>query len=466
MSKFKVIALTLVISACSHIPEYQKPEVDLANSWIPASLKANLKTTNAEILGWRNFFKDPQLQAFIEIALRNNHDLRQAALNVERMAALYQISEAEQYPVIGGSASATRARANGLYGNSYSVGLAMTSFELDFFGRVKALKEAALNDYLGTKEAQDAAQLAIIKATAAAYYSARINKSLMDLSKKVMDLRAEIFRLAEAQLKGGIINAVIYRGYEGAIENARANFYAYQRNYNQAMNALSLILATPLEKLNVPAAISLNKQFAELAIPAGIPSQVLEKRPDIRQAEFSLKAANANIGAAKAALYPRIALTASLGYQSNELENLIKGPSSVWSITPSISLPIFNRTALNANVKISQIAQQQAIEAYQSAVKTAFNEVSNALIARETYFKQYEASKKVVAAQNEALKLERMRFKAGVSDGITLLDAERSSYEAEQGVLAVELAMLNNLVSLYTAMGGGLTEYRDRKSVV
>lgn len=462
----KALPIAILLSACSFVPTYEQPNVALDQQWMTLALHQEQGKPLSE-LGWREFFRDPRLQKLIETALQHNHDLRNAALNVEAAAAQYDIQKSQQLPTVGLSASGTRSKAGAgnsptgqaVYSNAYRATVGISSFELDFFGRVHALSEAALNNYLKTQEARDTAQLAVIQNVAKAYYTAQISQQLMALSEQVLKARQETTRLATLQLQAGVINAVAYKGYESANESARATYYQYQRNYEQAINALSVLVGLPVRELQLPPATDLEQQFAAMVLPAGIPSTVLEKRPDIRQAQYTLLAANANIGAAKAALFPSISLTGSAGYASSELNQLIKSPSSFWSIGPSISLPIFNRGALNNAVKVSEIQQKQAIESYQAAVQNAFKEVSNALIARETYAEQYAATARAVEAQNEVVKLERMRFKAGVSNGITLIDAERNGYAAQEGLLSLQLAMLQNMVTLYTAMGGGLSEY-------
>ncbi len=462
----KVLPLAVFLAACSFVPTYEQPEVPLEQQWMQVSLMDN-QGQPADTLGWREYFRDPQLQQLIAVALEHNHDLRSAALNTELAAAQYRIQRSEQLPTISGSAGATRSRTardfsvtgEPVYSDTYTANLGFSSFELDFFGRVRALSEAALNSYLQTREARDSAQLAVIESVADAYYTARINRGLMDLSERVLISREKTTELARLQFEVGVINAVTLNGYENAIETARASYYAYQRNYQQALNSLSVLVGLPYTQLELPPAESLNRQFVDLSVPPGIPSTVLQSRPDVREAEYALKAANADIGAARAALYPTISLTGSLGYGSTELHELLQGPSSAWSIGPSLVLPIFNRESLYANVEISEINQKILVEQYQATVQQAFKEVSDALIARETYDRQYIASQRAANAEKEVLRLEKMRFDAGVADGMDLLDAERNSFNAEENVLAVQLELLQNLVRLYTSMGGGLEDY-------
>ncbi|SUO97660.1 efflux transporter outer membrane subunit [Suttonella ornithocola] len=462
----KVLPLAIFISACSFIPSYQQPEVALEQQWMKTALTEQ-KGQSVQELGWREFFRDPQLQALIASALQYNHDLKTAALNIEMAAEKYNISRSNEFPTAVISTNATRSRTgtansptgNALYSSAYRAAVGINAFELDFFGRVSALSESALNTYLQTQEAKDSVQLSIIQNVAQAYYNARISRALMDLSEKVLDARKESTQLARLQMRAGVINGLTLKGYENANETAKADYQAYRRNYEQAKNALSVLVGIPVSQLKLPPAIDLNKQFANVHLPAGIPSAILSSRPDIRSAEYALRAANANIGAAKAALFPSISLTDNAGYASSELNNLFKGPNSFWSLTPSITLPIFNRSQLNANVRISELQQKKAVEDYQKAVQNAFKEVADALVAYETYAEQYAATARAVKAQAEVVRLERMRFKAGVSNGLTLIDAERVGYKAEESLLALQLNLLQNMVRLYTTMSGGLEEY-------
>ena len=463
----KILPLVMFLSACSFVPDYRQPALPQAEKWMAASLADAREGREATELGWREYFRDPQLQRLIDVALAHNHDLRRAALNVEKAAATYRIRQSERLPSVAGDATATRTRSSGAvngtgkgqYRDHYELGLGLSSFELDFFGRVRALSQAARNTYLQTREARDAAQLAVIRSVAAAYYRARIAKASMQLAEKTLSSRQQTLRLSRLQFDAGLIGASTLKGYENAIETARADYYSHQREYEQAQNSLSVLLGVPYAQLPLPPAEPLDKQFAALRVPPGIPSRVLEQRPDIRAAEYALRAADANIGVAKAALFPRIRLTARFGYASNELDALVKSPNALWSLGPSLDLPIFNRGALRANVKLSELEKKILIERYQSAVAAAFQEVGDALIARKTYLGQYEAARRAAQAQHEMFDLEHRRFTAGIADGLDLLDAERDDVSARKNVLTTQLALLNNFVTLYTAMGGGLDEH-------
>ena len=467
----KTLPLALFLGACSFVPNYRQPTPPQAEKWMAASLDAHPEGREATELGWREYFRDPRLQELIRIALSHNHDLKSAALNTEKAAAAYRVRQSARLPEVDGGAEATRGRSSGAingtgdgrYGDNYRVDLGASSFELDFFGRVRALSQAALDTYLQTREAWDAARLAVIRSVAQAYYRARIAKALIRLAEKTLDSRRKTAGLAQLQFDAGVIDALTLKGYANAVETARAAYYSHRRAYEQARNSLSVLLGVPYPEVSLPQVRALDEQFAELRLPAGIPSRILERRPDIRAAEYALRAANANIGAAKAALFPRISLTGRFGYASTELNELIRSANALWSIGPSLSLPIFNRGGLYANVTISELERKLLVERYQSAVAAAFQEVGNALIARQTYRRQYHAVRRAARAQREMLDLERRRFEAGVADGLSLLDAERHEFAARENELTTQLCLLDTLVTLYTAMGGGLGEYAGEK---
>ncbi|UJF23742.1 efflux transporter outer membrane subunit [Suttonella sp. R2A3] len=466
-SRWASLPLAVFLGACSFVPQYEQPQVPLAQQWIDVALDEQA-ADDQEIseLGWRDYFRDPRLQRFIATALEHNHDLRKAALNTQIAQAQYGITHADVLPSLGAQGDYTRSRTardfspvrQATISEQYQVGLGMSAFELDFFGRVQALSDVALNKYLATHEARDAAQLSLIAAVAKTYYQARIAQASMALSEKVMQSRAESYRLAKLQFDAGLISAIALHGVESQIEGAKADYAAQKRNLRQAMNGLSMLVGYPVSALELPEAAGLDEQFAEMAIASNVSSAVLANRPDIREVEYQLKAANANIGAAKAAFFPSIKLTGNLGYGSTELNHLFDGGNLLWSFAPSISLPIFDGGRRDANLKISELQQQVLIEDYQQTVQQAFTDVADALVARETLADQYAAQQRGSKAVSERMRLENLRFENGVSSALDMLDAQRESYASRQGLLVTKQQILNNQVDLYTALGGGLKE--------
>lgn len=456
-------AILLGLTGCMNLaPTYEKPEVELAERWIAASLKDNRQTGDSVAnLGWRDYFRDPQLQGLIETALANNHDLRQAALNIEIAKQQHNIQQADKAPMLGTNAGYTRSQAKGRTGDRYQVGLGVSNFELDFFGRIKNQSEAALNRYLQTQEARDAAQLSIINAVAKTYFQWRISAALRDLAEHTAQSREKSLKLVKLRFREGLAAGTDVTTAQSLLASAKASYQQQVRNTQQAENALATLVGKPIERLSLPESQPLAKQFQAQELFIDTPSQVLFKRPDIRQAEYGLKAANANIGAARALMYPSITLTGNLGYVSAELNTLLKDRSQQWSFGPSVALPIFDAGKRKANIKITELQQQMAVENYQKTVKTAFQEVADALIAKETLNKQYAAQQQGRKAASETLRMVKLQAQEGLASGLNLLDAERADFGAQQAVLATQLQTLTNRVDLYTAMGGGLLEQSD-----
>ncbi len=465
----QAVTLALVLSGCSFAPQYQKPDVPLSEQWIGVALKAqNGQSVVASELGWREFFTDPRLQKLIETALQYNHDLRKAALNIELAQAQYGISQADRVPLVGLSGGKTRSRQGAFMGISnireqYNVGLGISNFELDFFGRVKNQSEAVLNKYLATKEARDAAQLSLINTVAKTYYQWRVARALKNLARQTLATRQKTYHLTKLRFREGIASGTDLSTTRSAIAAAQSAYHQQSRNLQQAENALAMLVGQPLDSLNLPKGKHLTKQFGKKKLFAGIPSKVLLNRPDIRQAEYALKSANANIGAARAAMFPSIRLTANTGYASGEFRDLISDSTRLWSIAPSISLPIFDMGKRKAGVKISEIQQQMAVESYQKALQSAFRDVNDALVARNTLTKQYQAERRGQAATAETLRLVRKQVQEGLANGLNLLDVERANFSMQQKLLSTLLQKTNNQVDLYTALGGGLQELSEPK---
>ncbi|PIE70141.1 MAG: hypothetical protein CSA22_09205 [Deltaproteobacteria bacterium] len=460
-----VLCLVPVMTACSLAPAFLQPEVPLEASWVGIALEEQQKNgLMAHELGWRDYFQDKQLQQFIEEALKHNHDLRMAALNADLAKAQYRVTRSASLPGIGVDAAASRSRTAGdlsytgeaSTGNVYTIGLGMAAFELDFFDRVKNQSEAMLNDYLQTLEARDAAQLAIISAVAKAYYQMRTNDALMQLAQRVQQVRKESFSLTQFQVDAGTATVATLQGMLSAIELAKADYEARRRGWLQSRNTLSLLVGRPLSALELDPPADLSTQFPPQTLLAALPSEVLRHRPDIRQAEYTLKKMNANIGVARAAFFPSISLTGSLGFASVALKNLFDGENFVWGVAPRLDLPLFDYGRRQANAKSMEIRQQMAVAHYIKTVQNAFVDINNALIARSTLERQFTAINKSDAAIAERLRLTRIQLQEGLADGLALLDAEREHFTSRQGVLALQQRILFNRVDLYIAMGGGL----------
>ena len=367
-----------VLSACSMAPRYHQPTVTVSEKF--PTTNSNQAVDNdvlASNLGWQEYFADPRLQQLIGIALKNNRDLRIAALNVEAVRAQYAIARADRLPALSATGNGNRGRvAQDLSGmrdaagnptsyisESYNVGLGVTSFELDLFGRVKSLSDSALNQYFAEQQTRDATQISLIASVAKAYFNEQVAQAQMDLSAKVLQSRIESKKLTDLQFKVGTNSQVDVDVAQSQIETARADYAAAEQARGQAYNALVLLLGEPLPK-DLPSANALNEQFMHAELPVGLPSTVLYQRPDVRSAEFALKAANANIGAARAAFFPRISLTGSIGSASNDLGHLFNGPNQTWSFIPQITLPIFTWGQNKANLNLATARKNIAVAQY------------------------------------------------------------------------------------------------------
>ncbi|WP_034299565.1 AdeC/AdeK/OprM family multidrug efflux complex outer membrane factor [Herbaspirillum sp. RV1423] len=451
-----------VLSGCSLAPTYERPQAPIDASY-PADAKGQA-AYDAATLGWRQFFPDQRLQALIAAALENNRDLRTAVLNIEEARAQYQITRADLLPNLNVSGSATRQRLSAsqsttgspLITNGYQVGLAIPAYELDFFGRVRSLKDAALSTYLSTEEAKLSAQISLVSQVAQAYLSERSYAEQLKLAQQTLESRQTNLDLAKKRFDVGASSALDLRLSETLVQSARTSAATLARQRAQAENALTLLVGKKID--NLPAGQDLSLQNIVTDIPAGLPSDLLTRRPDIRSAEQKLLAANANIGAARAAFFPKITLTGSFGTASNTLGGLFDSGSGAWSFGPQLSLPIFDFGRNSANLDLAEVRKNQAIVTYEKTIQTAFREVADALVARGTLDEQIEAQEAFLKAQQERLNLTDMRYKNGIASSLDQLDAQRDLFSAQQSLIQARQLRLNNAIDLYRALGGGLNE--------
>jgi multidrug efflux system outer membrane protein len=448
------------ISGCSLTPEYTRPDAPVAGAF-PADPAGQGTRTAAEI-SWREFFPDENLQALIKLALDNNRDLRSAALRIEEARALYNIQSAELWPNVNASFSGNRTRTPAslsltgqpVISSSYQVGLSLASFELDFLGRVRSLNEAALSLYLASDEARQAAQISLVAEVAKAALAERAFAEQQELAQKSLEGREAAYKLAKQRFDVGASSALDLRLNETLMLATRVALVTLTRQRAQAMNGLALLTGKPLTDLPPVQALSAQNIVAEL--PAGLPSDLLARRPDIRASEQRLKAANANIGAARAAFFPRVTLTAGVGTASNELSGLFQSGSDTWSFSPQVVLPIFDAGRNRSNLSLSEVRKNLAIADYEKTIQTAFREVADALVARASLDQQIEAQRAVQEAQADRLRLADLRYQNGVSSFIDVLDAQRELFTAEQALVQARLLRLTNAIDLYRSLGGGL----------
>lgn len=458
-------AVSLALSACAMIPKYEQPAVAVPDAFQHDTAQSGIVAAS---LGWQDYFADPRLHRLIEIALERNTDLRGAALNAEAVRAQYMISRAALLPGINASGTGQRGRVaadlsgtgSSYVSSAYNVGLGVTSYELDLFGKVRSTNQAALQSYFASVASRDATHLSLISSVAKAYFNERYAEERMALAQRVLQTREQTYKLTQLRHRAGVISAVDLRQQEALIESAKADYASAVQAREQARNAMAVLLNQPLPA-DLPAGLPLSRQFAIKQLPAGLSSEVLLNRPDIRAAEFALKRANANIGAARAAFFPSISLTGMIGTGSTELSGLFKGGNSTWTFAPSINLPIFNWGSNVANLDYAKIMQQAEIVNYEAAVQSAFRDVSDALVAREQLDKTYAANAQQSKAYADALRLINLRYRHGVSSALDLLDAERSSYAADTTQLATQLTLLENMADLYKALGGGLKQHTE-----
>ena len=473
MNKALVLALAAagMLSACSMAPTYQQPEAPVAKIFSAQAESASAK--KAVDIGWREFFKDARLQVLIATALEHNRDLKIAALRMEEARSLYNIQWADRVPNLNAVATGSRGRTPGslntsnpgvsAIGSRYDVGVSLASFELDFFGRVKSLSDAALASYLASEEAQRSAHITLVAEVAKAYLAERAYTEQFDLAQKSYTTRAASYKLAKMRFDVGATSALDLAQYESLMQSARVSMLTLARQRAQAENALAVLTGKMPEKLPLAQALSSQKILIDIA--AGLPSEMLVNRPDLRQAEQKLKAANANIGAARAAFFPRIALTAGTGTASNALSGLFDSGSGAWSFAPQIVLPIFDAGRNINNLDLAWTRKNIAVAEYEKAIQIAFREVADALVARSLLNQQVEAQAAATAAEAERLKLSDARYQSGVSSSLDVLDAQRQLFAAEQALVQARLLSLTNAIDLYRALGGGLKETSGDKSV-
>ncbi|SEN70742.1 efflux transporter outer membrane subunit [Pseudomonas sp. ok266] len=451
--RLSLLSIAVLMGGCSLIPEYQRPASPTAAQYPTATQPA----TSAE--DWRTLFTDPALLQLIESALVNNRDLRVAALNVEAFQAQYRIQRADLLPAVSANANELRQRmppsvtqGKAPINSTYSVNLGISAYELDFFGRVRSLSEEALQTWLATEEARRSAELSLVANVANAYLTWRADQELLELTRDTLAADEQSLHLTTRNREAGKSSALEQAQAKTSVDSSRANLARYQRQVAQDLNSLTLLVGAP-----VPESLPARPLASELVrqLPAGLPSDLLQRRPDILQAEYKLKAANANIGAARAAFFPSVSLTANAGTSSRDLSGLFGGGSGAWTFQPQISLPIFNAGSLRASLDYSKLQKDVAVAEYEKSIQTAFQEVADGLAARSTYQQQLQAQRDLVAATQTYYNLAQNRYQNGVDSSLTFLDAQRSLFSSQQGLITDRLAQLVAEVNLYTALGGG-----------
>ena len=452
--RFVSAVVIAALAGCSFIPAHETPPLPVA-----ASFPDQAVAQPAVDIRWQEFVADARLRELIALALANNRDLRVSTLNMEQVRAQYQIRRADQFPSLNLAASGSRQPSSGGgTSSSYSVGLALSSWEIDFFGRVASLKEAALAQYLASEEARRAAQTSLIAAVASTWLSLQANDDLLALTQRTLATRKDSLRLTQLRFDNGASSALDLRQAESLTAAAEAALAQQQRLRALDLNALTLLVGQAVPDALVAAAPAAAGRPLFGVVPAGLPSDLLTRRADIRQAEQLLVAANASIGAARAAFFPRISLTAGFGTVSNELSGLFKDGSWGFSLAPQALLPIFDAGRNQANLDVAQAGRAIAVAQYERAIQTAFREVSDALAGRATLGEQVRALQAQATAEAERFRLGELRYRNGVASFLDVLDAQRALFATQQSLALSQLALQQNQVALYKALGGDWQE--------
>lgn len=454
------------LSACTLAPKTVRPALAVDNAWPIAQYNTGGANTGSAVtaadLGWREVFQDPRLQGVIDLALSNNRDLRVAVLNIEKARAQYRVERAALLPGVDATATAARGENSAAQTQpgvsrdvkAYTAGVGVTAYELDLFGRVRSLKDAALQSYLATRESSRSVQISLIAETAGNWLSLAADQDLLTLAQNTLATREQSLGLIRRQFDAGAISQLELRQAETLAETARSDVATYVAQVEQDKNALRLVVGADVPADLLPAGGLVTAQILP-DLPAGLPSDVLTRRADVLAAEHTLAGANADIGAARAAFFPSISLTASTGVASGALKNLFDSGNGTWSFAPRINLPIFAGGANVANLDSAKAGRDIAVAQYEKAVQTAFREVADALAVQSTIQDRVGSQERLVAAANDTVRLSRARYNAGVDSSLTLLDSERTLYTSQQGLIGARLVRANNLATLYKALGGG-----------
>jgi len=462
---FLIILMIVCLAGCMTMaPDYKRPEAPVPAEWPagPAYQGTSGGQTGpaATEIGWREFYGDEKLQKVIALSIDNNRDLRLAALNIERARALYGIQRAELFPAVDASGSVNKYRVPADISEKgeartftfYNANLGITSWELDFFGRIRSLNDWALQQYLATEQARRSAEISLAAGVASAYLTLAADHENLSLARSTLEAQEATYKLILRRYEAGASSELDLRQVQTRMEAARVDVARYTGQVAMDENALHLLVGSP-----VPADL-LSDSLDAIAVPKdispGLSSQVLLQRPDILQAEDLLKAANANIGAARAAFFPRITLTSSIGTTSDDLSRLFKAGSSSWAFVPQVTMPIFDPRVWSA-LKEIKVEREIALTQYEKAIQSAFKEVADALARKSTVEDQLTAQQSLVDATAGAYRLSGARYKSGIDSYLPVLDAQRSLYSAQQGLIALRLVRLTNRVTLYKVLGGG-----------
>lgn len=461
------IAVSTVLAGCSLAPTYQRPEAPIPNEWRAegAADQARAEQLPGSTLDWQAFVTDDVLRNLIELALVNNRDLRQAFLNVEASRAIYGVQRSSRLPTVDVQGAGTRERVPADLSSSgtssvqeeWRVGVGLTAFELDFFGRVRNLSEAALQEYLATEEAAQSVQISLVGELIEAYLTRSGTQQQLLLTEQTLEARESSLRLIEQLRTAGSASALDYEDARGLLEQAQADRERVARRLEQMNNVLRLLVGVPDLDPWLPREPAQEPALVQ-KLAAGAPSELMTNRPDILAAEYQLRARNADIGAARAAFFPSVSLTGALGSASTDFSNLFASGQRVWSFTPQINIPIFTGNRNQANLKLAEIRKDIAVAEYEKTIQSAFREVSDALVAVDTLRREVEARSARANSSKKSLRLSEARWQSGVDDYLRYLDAQRSDFSSQSELIEVSTQYQIALAQLFRALGGAWTK--------
>jgi multidrug efflux system outer membrane protein len=461
-----------LLGACTLEPRYRVPALPVPDRWpLPATTAIAAAAGNGggglavRDVGWRDFFVDTRLQNLIAAALANNRDLRVAVLNIERARAQYRIQRSAEYPLLDATGNLTREQlpsaltfgAGTFTSSIYQASVGISAYEVDLFGRIRSLTHAALEQYLGQEETRRGAQLSLIAEVANAYLTLATDRDLLHLAQETVASQQHSFELAQQTHAAGATSGLDLAQARTTVEQARADAARYEGSVAKDIDALALLVGGPIDPAWLPAAFDGHTMGLQV-LPAGLPSEVLLRRPDVLAAEHSLRAADGDIGAARAAFFPTIALTANIGSASEKLSGLFRAGTETWIFAPTITVPVFHGGQLRGGLELARADQRVAVAQYEKSIQTGFREVADGLALTATLDRQRAAQEALVEATGRAYELSQERYKAGRDSYLDVLVSQRSDYTAQQGLIATRLAEQSNRVNLYEALGGGWRE--------
>jgi multidrug efflux system outer membrane protein len=463
-----VLAAAVLVAGCSFMPTYERPSPPVPADFPEvggAPSAAGIAAQPAAEIDWRQFYADERLRRLIELALANNRDLRVAVLNIEQARALYQIQRAELFPAINATGSGNHQRVpettsptgSTYTSHTYAANIGFAAYELDLFGRIRSLNQQALEQYFATAEARRSTQISLIAEVASVYFTLAADQERLKLAQGTLKSETETFELTQKRFEIGATSNLVLRQAQTTVEAARVDVARFRSQVMLDRNALALLVGAPLPAELLPDTLA-DELNALGDLPAGLPSELLQRRPDILQAEYLLRASNASIGAARAAFFPRIALTAAAGSASLTLSDLFSSGSGTWTFVPTVSVPIFNAGALRANLDVARLQRDIDVARYERSIQTAFREVADALAQRATLGEQLAAQQALIGANADSFELSRARFDKGVDSYLSVLVFQRALYNSQQDLIGIRLSRLANAVTLYKALGGGWSE--------